>query len=137
MVDSIRVEGLSQFRRSLKALDSNLPKALRVALNDSMGIVVDYGKSRITKKTGKALSSIKAKSTGTTARVSEGGNRAPYAAWLDFGGSVGRKGAVKRRFIRKGRYLYPALQDKRAEIISALENSLAEVAKQAGIDLNG
>lgn len=137
MADTIRVEGLAQFRRSLKALDSNLPKALRLALNGAMGVVVDYGKSHMTRQTGQALSSIKAKSTGTAARVSEGGNKAPYAAWLDFGGSVGRNKSVKRRFIKEGRYLYPALRDKKPEIISALEDSIAEVAKQAGIDLNG
>ena len=38
---SVRITGLAEFSRNLKKLDSDLPKALRVAMNDAANVVVD------------------------------------------------------------------------------------------------
>jgi hypothetical protein len=60
----------------------------------------------VPRRTGRAGGTIKAASTRTEARVSEGGARAPYMPWLDFGGRVGRKNSVKRPFLKEGRYIW-------------------------------
>ena len=135
MQTTLRVEGLSQFAKALRQLDGELPKLLRVAMNKAAGVVVDYGKARIAKRTGRAANTIRAQSTRTAVRVAEGSARAPYVPWLDFGGAVGRNRSVKRTFYKEGRYLYPALTDKKTEIEAALVSALDDVATKAGLEL--
>ena len=136
MEPRISIDGLAQFSRALRRLDGELPKLLRLAMNKAAGVVVDYGQAKIPKRTGRAAATIKARSTRTAVRVVEGGPRAPYVPWLDFGGRTGRRKATVREFITSGRYLYPALTDKRAEIERALEDALREVADAAGLELD-
>lgn len=136
METAIRIEGLAAFNRALRKLDSDLPKALRLALNAAAAVVVDYGQARVPRRTGRARASIRARSTRTAVRVIEGGPRAPYAPWLDFGGRVGRARSVIRPFQTEGRYLYPALRDERSAIERALESALADVAHAAGLELD-
>lgn len=135
MADAIRIDGLSEFVRSVKKLDSELPKAVRIGLNDAMGVVVGYARPKIPKRSGRAAASLKARSTRTEARVAAGGRRAEYYPWLDFGGKVGRKKSVKRPFIGDGRYLYPALTERRQQITDALQNALVSVAEAAGLEV--
>lgn len=136
MEAAIRIEGLKEFTKALKALDSDLPKMVRLALNKAAGVVVDYGRARIPRQSGRAAATIRPRSTRTAVRVIEGSNRAPYVPWLDFGGAVGRQKSVKRRFYSEGRYLYPALTDEKDAIKAALESALTSVVEAAGLDLD-
>lgn len=133
----IKVVGLKQFSRDLKALDKDLPKAVRLALNKSVDVVVTPAKARVPKRSGRAAGTIKAKSTRTSARISAGGRRAPYYPWLDFGGAVGRKNSVERQFRKRGRYLYLAYFEQRdsGAFERALQDALLEVAAQTGIEV--
>lgn len=137
MTEAIRIDGLAQFSRNLKKLNDDLPKALRVALNVGANTVVDAARPHMPKRTGRAAGTIKARSTRTQVRVSEGGNRAPYVPWLDFGGRVGRRKATRRAFSPDGRILYPAyfkLRDS-GEFAEVLESALLDVARQAGVEV--
>lgn len=138
MIDPIKVDGLAQFSRNLKKLDSDLPKALRVALNEAADLVVTGAKTRVPKKTGKAAASIKPASTRTAVRVKAGGKRAPYYPWLDFGGRVGKRRSVKRPFLKEGRYLYDVYFDLRdsGRIQQVLQKALLDVASQAGVEVD-
>lgn len=135
MESAIRIEGLAQFNKALKQLDGDLPKMTRLAMNKAAGVVINYGQSKIARRTGRASSTIRARSTRTMVRVVEGGPKAQYVPWLDFGGRVGRNRSVVRPFYKQGRYLYPALTERRAEIQQALESALTEVAEKAGLEL--
>ena len=138
MTDAIKVDGLRQFQRDLKTLDQNLPKAVRLALNESVGMVVDSAKPKTPSDSGKARGSIKPSSTRMLARVSGGGNRAPYYPWLDFGGKVGKYRQVQRSFKKKGRYIYPAYFKHRdsGDFQESMVAGLIEVAKSAGIEMD-
>lgn len=136
MTDAIKIDGLAQFSRNLKKLDSELPKVLRIALNQAADIVVTEAKSRVPRRSGRAQASIKARSTRTAVRVSAGGRKAPYYPWLDFGGRVGRKKAVKRAFLPEGRYLYAAYFDKRPKFEEVLTSALLDVARTAGVEVD-
>lgn len=136
MAEPITVEGLKEFSRALRKLDNDLPKALRLAHNEAAEIIVDYTKSRVPRKTGRAAGTVKAKSTRTESRVSEGSKSVPYVAWLDFGGRVGRNRSVRRPFVQEGRYLYPALSANRDEFARLLTEKLVEVARQAGLEVD-
>jgi hypothetical protein len=132
----ISVTGLAEFNRGLRKLDSEAPKGLRVALNGVADLLVQKTVPLIPRRTGAAAGSLKAKSTRTSARVSMGGRRAPYAAWLDFGGKTGINRSVDRPFYKEGRYLYPTLRKIRSEIEAALHTSIAQVARSAGLDVD-
>lgn len=133
LIDPVQVEGLADLNRALRAISTEAPRALRVAANEAANIVVVEARRRMPSRTGKARASVKAKSTRTAARVSSGGNRAPYVPWLDYGGKVGRNKAVKREFISDGRYVYPAYRDKKQEFERLLTDTLRRVAVDAGL----
>ena len=136
MGEAIRIDGLAQFARHLKKLDADLPKVLRVSLNDALSIVVDYARPRIPARSGAARKSLRTKSTRTMARVSAGGKRAPYYPWLDFGGKGPNNRPAPRPFYSDGRYLWKALIVKRDEFNAAMTYALVDVARQAGIEVD-
>lgn len=133
----IRIEGLREFQARLRAMDRDLPKALRVAMNAGGQLVVDTAKPRVPQRTGAAAASIRVVSTRTESRVRGGGARVPYYAWLDFGGSVGRNKATKRAFYKSGRYLWAAFAELNADgrIQEILSRALDDVARSAGIEM--
>ncbi|GLI00305.1 HK97 gp10 family phage protein [Phytohabitans aurantiacus] len=135
MAEPIKIEGLAEFQRNLRKLDSDLPKALRIAFNDATGLVIDYARPRVPRRSGRAAGTIKAKSTRTEARVSGGGRRAPYYPWLDFGGKGPGNRPAQRPFYKEGRFLWKALVVKRDALQSALEGALIGVAEQAGFEV--
>lgn len=135
MPEAIKIDGLAQFARDLKKLDGDLPKALRVAMNEAADIVVGAAVPRIPKRSGRAARSVKARSTRTAVRVVGGSARVPYYPWLDFGGRVGRSKAVSRPFLKEGRYIYKAYFAKQREFEDVLMEALIDVARQAGVEV--
>lgn len=134
---SIKITGLKEFNKSLKALDAELPKAVRVAMNKAAQLVVDEAKPHVPSRSGKAARSIRGQSTRTAVRVTAGGAKAPYYPWLDFGGRVGRRKQTQRAFSTDGRYLYPAyfkLRDS-GEFVDIMSAALADVARSAGLEV--
>jgi hypothetical protein len=135
MADPIRVEGLAEFRRNLKKLNADLPKALRIALNQAADIVVGDARPRVPRRSGRAAASIKARSTQTAVRVVGGSARVAYYPWLDFGGRVGRNKSVRRAFLKEGRYIYKSYFDNSDEFAEVLQAALLDVARQAGVEV--
>jgi len=135
MTNTIKVEGLDQFVKGLKALDRELPKALRKGLNEAVDLVVTVARSKVTRRSGRAAGSLRAGSTQKAARIIAGGTRAPYYPWLDFGGRVGRRRSVVRRFYKSGRYIYPSLEEKRPETERLISQAIADAGRSAGIEV--
>lgn len=131
----VEITGLKEFNKGLRAMDTGLPKATRLALNDAVAIVIGFARSRIPRRTGRAAASLTARSTRTSARVAAGGRKAPYYPWLDFGGKTPGHHA-SRPYYREGRYLYPALRIKRDEFTAAMERGILAVAQDAGIEVS-
>lgn len=139
MIDPIRIDGLAQFGRNLRTINADLPKAIRLAGNEAANLIVDDARPRVPTGPGKgghAKSSIKARSTRTAARVSEGGKRFPYMPWLDFGGRVGPGGSVRRPFIKEGRYIWRSFADNSERVRERLEAALVDVARQSGVEVD-
>ena len=136
MTDAVRIEGLREFQRGLKAMDRELPKALRMAFNDAADIVVSDARPRVPSRSGRARGSVKARSTQTQARIVGGGSRAPYYPWLDFGGRVGRRRSVRRPFLADGRYIYNAYFRRRGEFVQGMQEAIIGVARRAGIEIS-
>lgn len=135
MQGRIAVGGLAQLNRGLRAIDSEAPKQLRVALNDAAQLLVDRTRPKVPSVSGAARRSMVARSTRTSARVGVGGKRAPYFPWLDFGGQGRRPGRpAARPFIRDGRYVYPTLRQIRPLIEQQLQDSITTVIRSAGLE---
>jgi hypothetical protein len=133
----IEVTGLREFQKQLRSMDANLPKQLRVALNQAADEVIGYAEARFPRRTGAAAASLKARSSQREARVALGGRRAPYAPWLDFGGEGRVKGRpAPRPFIKSGRYVYKGLEVKRDRITEILAAALTQLALDAGLEVD-
>ncbi len=133
MADPVRVEGLRELNRALRQISRELPRGLRIAMNEAVEVVADAAASDVPTLTGAAAASIVPRSTRTAARIKAGGRRAPYYPWLDWGGSVGPQKSVHRPFVREGRYLFPAYVEHRDAMVQRLEEALVEVVTAAGI----
>lgn len=136
VAETITVTGLREFQRALKQMDAGLPKQIRLALNEASTLVVKYATDRMPRRTGRAVASLKARSSQRQARVALGGNRAPYAPWLDFGGQGRIKGRpAERTFVKGGRYVYPGLAANRDEITEVMSSALTDLARTAGLEV--
>lgn len=135
MAEMIRISGLRELNAALKRADVELPKKVRLSLNDATEGIADDAGRHFPQRSGRGARSYKARSTRTAARVVMGGAKARYVPWMDFGGQgrvAGRP--AKRPFIRTGRYLFPALERRRPEYLADLERVLVEVAVEAGFE---
>lgn len=133
---TIKVVGLTEFRKGLRAMDRGLPKGVRLALNEAANTLIDATRPKIPRRTGAAAASLRAQSTQTTARVAVGGPKAPYYPWLDFGGRTGRRKSVVRPFYKEGRYLYPTLAQEREAIQGVMLKALTQLAQSNGIEVS-
>jgi hypothetical protein len=134
---AIQVEGLAQFRRSLKELDKNAPKALRIAFNNSAEVIVDEARPKVpVGPTGRARNAIKLRSTQAEARIAGGSKKVPYYPWLDFGGKAGRGRKMVRPFLKHGRYIYDAYFRRRDDFQANLSDELNAVVRQSGMDVD-
>lgn len=131
--DAVRIDGLAEFQAALRRMDSGLPRQLRLMLNDAAQLVVHGAQPLVARRSGRAAGSIKAASQQRVARVKAGGAAAPYYAWLDFGGAVGRRNSVHRPWVPKGRYLYPAYRSRKPEIVVKLNQGVRRLAEGAGV----
>lgn len=131
----LEVTGLKEFQKGLRRLDSDLPKALRIALNGCSDFLIAKTVPQIPRRSGAAARSLKARSTRTAVRIAVGGRSAPYYPWLDFGGKVGRANSIVRPFYSEGRYLYPTLRKNRDEFTKIMQGALGTIAHDAGLDL--
>lgn len=131
----IKIVGLKEFQKSLREMDADLPKQLRVALNQVSDLVINYARPKMPSITGDARRSLKARSSQRAVRIAMGGRRAPHAPWLDFGGAVGPNRSVLRPFLRRGRYLYPALDANHEEVTKVMAEALTALAAGAGLDV--
>lgn len=136
LVEPIKITGLAEFSRNLRKLNSDLPKALRIAHNEAAQLIVDWAQPRIPRRSGRAAGTLKARSTRTESRVQGGSKRVPYYPWLDFGGRVGRRKSVARPFIKQGRYIYPGLSANYGKFAEILTEQLVDVARQAGVEVD-
>lgn len=127
----IRVEGVRELRKALNDIDAALAKELTTGLAEIAAVVADKARTRMPFLTGTAAGAVKVRKKSAAAAISIGGQKAPYGAWLDFGGRVGRNKSVSRPVIRGGRYVYPSLAEAGPEVERMLEE-LFERLRRAG-----
>ena len=133
MPDRVQIDGIRDLQKQLRAMDADMPKQLRIALNSAGQIVLDYAQPKVPTRSGAARGSMKLRSSQREARIAAGGRRAPYYPWLDFGGQVGPPGP-KRPFLREGRFIYVAVREEQKKIQEALQKALSDLIRGAGLE---
>lgn len=135
--DAVRVENLAQFRKALGAVDPALPKALRDKLKPIGENIATRARSTMPRRTGRAAASVRSGVSGNRAYVQIGKAAVPYAAWLDFGGTLkpsGRRHNTQvRPKVKGGRYLFPAIAAMRPETERAAAKAFDQAAREAGL----
>ena len=107
---------------------------MRRALNEGSAVIVDNTPPWMPSKTGKARRSVRATSTQTSAKVTEGGARAAYVPWLDFGGKRFRD-RVGRAVRRKGRFIFTTYGKRKDQVNDVLQGALVEMVRGAGFEV--
>lgn len=142
MQPHVEVEGLQELKRALKQVDAQLPKEMRLEFKAISTVVAARVASKVPSITGRAASSVKPRASQDSAGVAEGGKRAPYMGWLDFGGGAAKGRGVtpsrggqfgygfRRPFIKEGRYLYPTVAEMEPEILDAAEQAVENVLRK-------
>lgn len=127
----VDVDGLVELRKALRdAGGKALTKQLQQANKAAAEIVARSARSRVPVRTGRTQAGIRAVATQTAGMVREGGARYPHLPWLDWGGKRPRD-RVGRPRIKTGRYLYPALADKRAEVAREYDDAIGDLLRRS------
>lgn len=129
----ISVSNLDEVRRGLRKAGDGLDKDLGKAGKAAADIVAQAAKAKVPVVTGRAKSTLRAAVVRGGGGVRFGGAKAPYAAWLDYGGRVGRNKSVVRPFKREGRIVYPTLAERRQEVIEKYEELVKDVLRRANL----
>jgi hypothetical protein len=144
----IFAEGLNEFRKDLRAAQSQTLKELSQTHKRIGEIVADEAERRAPKRSGRLARSIKSSASQRDVRVRGGGREVPYFGVQEFGGSVpSRKDqSYPRRRIKPyrgplgrsgpwwdenhGYFLHPAARAKREEILEAYLEAMDELTER-------
>lgn len=131
---TIEVRGLRELRGALNKIDREMGRELRDALAEASKLVVTTAQGKVPVRSRAASDSIKVRKQTAAAAVAVGGSDAPYFPWLDFGGRTGRGKRTVRPFRKEGRYVYPALRERRADITEIVDKAVGDLARKAGFE---
>jgi phage gpG-like protein len=122
---AVRIEGLREFRRDLRALERDAPKALNVAFKEAAQPMVSRAQQLTPRRTGRLASSIRATTRGDRLFI---GSRLPYASLLHWGGVIRPKGAPIT--FRRTEFITRAVADKQDELIDRLGDAIEDSARR-------
>lgn len=164
----MQLNGLSELLASMRKVAPEARREFTASLKAIGKVVQAETQADMPRRTGKARRSVKVKVVTRRGfegvEISEGGAVAPYAPWLDFGGTVGRgrrttarvtitahssgrvqvrrqnlgsrgSGAVVRPFIKDGRYLYPAYYRRYDDMVTATLDAVRKACASAGLEV--
>jgi hypothetical protein len=140
MAAKVEIVGLADLLRDLKRMPDDVQKVFASEMKDVAEIVARAAAVKVPSKSGNAISSIVSRGTTSGASVAEGGSSAPYMQWLDFGSRTPRSGNTRTEGPWRGsgkgptggRFLYPAIEEKNAEIMDAAGKAVDKAAERAG-----
>ena len=128
MPQAVKVEGLADLRRDLRAIDRKLPRELNKAQREALkGTAIKAGQLA-PKRGGRLAASIRPFATARAA-----GLRSPvvYANAHHWGGTVGPK---KTSYIRPTFFAFRAVRGDLPEIVDRLGDAVEAVAKRHGFN---
>jgi HK97 gp10 family phage protein len=131
MAAGIQVNGLRELRRELKRVSADLPKELAQANHDAAEIVAAEARRRVPVRSGKLRGSVRSLRGQARGVVAAGRASVPYAGVTEFGGRIRRFHSSSKTRIPAQPYLYPALADKRDEVVEHYGDALDSLLHKA------
>jgi hypothetical protein len=136
--DRVEIVGLRELQKTLKRLSDSgeWTKELRDTNKRSAEIVADRAKALAPVRTGKLRSSIRARGSQREGSIAGGGARVPYFGFIDFGGTIRFRQSsrvISRPYLRGGRILYRALDERRDRVVDAYEQAVSDLLSRAGL----
>lgn len=122
MVELIGAAQAAELSYALRSVSDEVADVVASELEDIAKAVAADARKRVPHRTGRAQASYRANGSAIVF-----GDGVPYVPWLEFGGSVGRKGSVKRPYVREGRYVYPAINANLADIEARVDDLIAQM----------
>lgn len=122
MADAIRVDGLRDLQRELRALSADAAKELQQANKAAAEIVAQDAKTRVPRRTGRLRQSVRATATQRAGSVKAGGARVPYAKVIHFGWPARR--------IRPQPFLYEARDRRVTDVVKVYEQRVAALVSK-------
>lgn len=116
---SVRVEGLKELQRELRAVSKEAAKELREANLDAARMVALDAQHRAPVRSGRLQRSIRATATQRGAAVKAGNARVPYVAVIHFGSP--------KRHIRANPFIYDAADNRRADVVRRAERAIDDL----------
>lgn len=105
---NVHVRGLDGFQHDLKVAEERLVTGVRDLMSELAADSAQDARRRAKRgeKTGRSGGSIVARGP-----VLRAGDDVPWYGFADFGGKVGKNRSIHRRYIKSGRWLFPAVKD--------------------------
>jgi HK97 gp10 family phage protein len=143
-VQVIRVDGLKELRRDLRAADRKVDRKLATKLKRAAEIVAADARDRVPTGPGAgghAADSIKAGVSGPKAFVKGGGDAVPYYGWLDFGTRSPNTGQPRSvgpwagtgKGPAEGRFVYPAIEANSEEVTNQVRKAVDEALNEVNL----
>ena len=118
----IKAGQASELQTALRDVSDEIGDLVLSELEDIAKAVASDARARVPHRSGRAQASYR--SSGAAVLWGDG---VPYVPWLEFGGKVGRKDSVSRPYTRKGRYVYPAIAERMAEIEERVDDLISQL----------
>jgi hypothetical protein len=137
----VYITGVAELRQALRQMDRRLPKKIAKVGREAAWIVARAARPRVPSgpaSGGHAASSIRPILSQSSVGVQEGGSKYPYMPWLDFGGAIHPREhqEIRRSYIHRGRYIWAAFGDNKQAVMDKYQDGLAQVAREAGLDVS-
>lgn len=126
--DTIRIDGLRELSRALKAVEAGLQKEINGVFKRAADKVATKARGRIRSRSGRLAASLQPFGTQRTSGVRMGRKAVPYAGPYEFGGYP-----AGRPFVKEGRALYPTFQEQAPAVRKDIEDGLRDVIRRAGL----
>ncbi len=143
MKPEFKLEGFKEARTALRRLEPELVPELRDGLKAAVTTrTVPTARAKATADSkhgrGRLAASIRAGVNGTTVYIMGGKAAVPYFGWRDFGGDLkpsGRRFNTQTRpFLKRGRYLYPAVDETMPALLLAAAAAFDQTARKVGFN---
>jgi phage gpG-like protein len=123
----VEIEGLREFRRDLRRLDSGIDRELRGSIREAAGKVAVTAAGLAPRRTGALARSIRPYVSGARASV---GSRLPYAGVVHFGGMIRPRG-VPISF-KPTEFISRAVESHANALVDDLGDAIEHAARRAG-----
>lgn len=121
---TVQIEGLTELRRDLKAIDKKLPRELTKAQRKALESTAKKAAALAPKRTGKLAASIRPFATAKTAGLR---SRLPYAAVIHWGSRSSNPAEIKGRpFASK------AVEADLDRVVEAMGDAVDDLARRHG-----